>query len=66
MPKKLSFTARRMLALSKGKENIDDFPELETFTILCVSRDLVIRCNKNNLGWWLKNANYDGESGFWE
>jgi hypothetical protein len=49
-----------MLALSKGKENIDDFgTELKILTIYCVSRDLTIKCNENNLSWWLENANYE-------
>ena len=58
---KLCFASRRMLALSKGKENIDDIPEVETIRIYNVSRDLSITCNQNNLSWWLKNTNYDGE-----
>ena len=58
----LSFTGRRMLALSKGKENIDDFgTELKTLTIYCVSRDLIIRCNENNLSWCLENTNYESK-----
>lgn len=36
--------------------------ELKTLTIYNVSRDLTIHCNENNLSWWLKNTNYDGES----
>jgi len=59
---KLSFTGRRMLALMKGKENIDDFGNPKTFTIYCVSRDLIIRCYEHELSWWLKNTNYDGET----
>ena len=42
----------------KGKENVDDFDNPETFTIYNVSRDLIIHCNTNNLSWWLKNTNY--------
>lgn len=49
-----------MSALMRGKPNIDDFgTELQTFTIYCVSRDLIIHCNENNLSWWLENANYE-------
>ena len=33
--------------------------KLKTITIYCVSRDLIIHCNENNLNWWLKNANID-------
>lgn len=55
----ISYAGRRLLALMKGKENTDDFGNPQTFTIYCVSRDLVIHCNENNLGWWLKNANYE-------
>jgi len=50
--KKGSLTQRATLnGLSGGDK-------LQTFTIYCVSRDLIIRCNENNLGYWLKNANY--------
>ena len=54
----LSYNSRRMLALMKGKENVDDFDNPETFAIYNVSRDLIIHCNTNNLSWWLKNTNY--------
>lgn len=47
-----------MMALHRGKPNIDDFgTELQTFTIYNVSRDLIIGCNENNLSWWLRNTN---------
>jgi len=47
-----------MLALSKGKPNIDDFGnELITLTIYNVSRDLTIHCNENNLSWYLRHIN---------
>ena len=58
MPKKLSFAGRRMLALAKGKENIDDLEDGEKFTIYCVGRDLTIHCGKGDLSWWFENANY--------
>ena len=54
---RLSYAGQRMLALSKGKENIDDFPEVESIRIYNVSRDLTIRCNQNNLSYYLKNIN---------
>ena len=54
----LSYSSRRILALMKGKENVDDFDNPETFTIYNVSRDLIIHCNTNNLSWWLENTNY--------
>jgi len=45
-----------MLALAKGKENIDDFgTELKTITIYNVKRDCVIHCNENNLSDYLEN-----------
>ena len=55
----LSYSARRMLAIMKGKENTDDFDNPETFTIYNVSRQLIIHCNTNNLSYWLKNTNYN-------
>lgn len=55
----LPYAARRMLAILKGKENIDDGgTELKTFTIYCVSRGLTIGCNENNLSYWLEHGNY--------
>jgi len=53
----ISYAGRRLLALCKGKENIDDFGNPQTFTIYNVTRDLTITCNENNLSWWLENTN---------
>lgn len=54
----ISYAGRRILALMKGKENIDDFGnELKTVTIYNVSRDLIVHCNENNLSWYLENIN---------
>ena len=55
---KLSYASRRMLALGKGKPNIDDFGnELKTLTIYNVSRNLIIGCNENNLSYYLRHIN---------
>lgn len=51
---KLSYRGRRLLALMKGKENIDDFPIEEPITIYNVKRDLVITCTRNNLSEYLE------------
>ena len=56
---KLPYRARRLLALMKGKENIDDFGEPDTYTIYCVSRDCFIHCNSNNIGYYFENMNDD-------
>lgn len=54
----LSYAGRRILALRKGKPNIDDFgTELKTLTIYNVSRGLIIGCNENNLSYYLENIN---------
>ena len=53
----LSYAGRRILALNKGKTNIDDFGNPRIFTIYNPSRDLVITCNENNLSWWLEHTN---------
>ena len=51
----LSYRGRRMLALSKGKENIDDFGgEIKIITIRNVVRGTVITCNENNLSDYLE------------
>ena len=51
---KPSFRARRLIALMKGKENIDDFPIEEPITLYYVSRDIIITCTKNNLSDYLE------------
>jgi len=48
----MTFASKAMLNGIKGG-NL-----LQRFRIYCVSRDLTITCNENNIGWWLKNANY--------
>jgi len=48
----MSLSSKAML------NGIEGGDKLQTFTIYCVSRDLTIGCNENNIGWWLKNANY--------
>lgn len=57
--RKLSLTAQAML---HGMEGGGD---LKVLTIYCISRDLTITCNENNLDWWLKNANYKLKGGKW-
>ena len=53
--RELSLTAQATL------HGVSGGGKLKTLTIYCVSRDLIIHCNENNLSWWLKNANYDGK-----
>ena len=53
--KRLSFRGRRLLALMKGKPNIDDFPIEEPITLYNVKRDLIINCTRNNISEYLEN-----------
>lgn len=55
LEKGLSFRGRRLLAIMKGKPNIDDFPIEKPITLYNVKRDLVIICNRNNLSEYLEN-----------
>jgi len=46
------------LGIKAMLNGIEGGNELPIYRIYCVSRDLMITCNENNIGWWLKNANY--------
>ena len=48
MKQKLPFRARRMLALCKGKENIDDSDEHESFRIRCMGCGIRFGVNQSN------------------
>ena len=54
-PKRLPYRAKRLLALMKGKENIDDFPNAETFRLYNIKRDLFITCTQNDISYYLEN-----------
>jgi len=54
--RELSLTVQAMI------HGISGGGKLKILTIYCVSRDLIIHCNENNLSWWLKNANYENHT----
>jgi len=53
----------RIKAMLNG---IEGGNELKTLTIHNITRDTIIGCNENNLGYYLKNFNYKGETPFWK